>query len=157
MTWATAGPAFAGAAVACVAVIAIAVLVIRRFFLIATVVGHSMRPTLSPGDRLLVRRRGLRFVRRGDLVVLAHRPPADADPSADDGRYLVKRAAAVPGDAVPPGISVPASVVPAERLVALGDNKAQSYDSRAAGFFRSDEVVGLVLRRVGRGDAEMKS
>ena len=69
--------------------------------------GDSMRPTLLPGDRLLVVR--LARPREGDVVVVA-------DPRWPD-RALVKRVAAVA-----PG-----------RLTVVGDNEAASTDSAVFG------------------------
>lgn len=111
---------------------------LRRTFLITTVYGRSMLPTYSDGDRLLVRRVPVAAIRRGDVVVLA----GDELP----GELIIKRAAAVPGDPVPPGIPVTDQVVPAGQLVALGDNPDASYDSRKAGYFAVADLVGVVVR-----------
>jgi signal peptidase I len=115
----------------------------RARLLIVYVYGTSMRPTLAEGDRLLVRRTTVDRLKAGMIVVLAI--PADPDPHAEP-QLMVKRVAALPGDAVPAGVPVPDRIVPPGRLVALGDNPAQSSDSRAAGYFRASDVVGIVLR-----------
>jgi signal peptidase I len=139
---------WSGLAVALAAVI----LALRRAYVVVTVVGDSMRPTLDPGDRVLVRRMPLRRVRRGQLVVVA--APARDLPMPDDPPWLVKRAAALPGDAVPD--EVPAlrdsgdGRVPAGRFVILGDNTSRSFDSRRAGYFAADTLLGVVVRRLGR-------
>ncbi|MEV4132167.1 S26 family signal peptidase [Dactylosporangium sp. NPDC049742] len=124
-----------------------ALLVLRRRFLAVTVTGVSMEPTLRPGDRVLVRRVPLHRVRRGQLVVI--RPPAGLPHPQDSPPWMVKRAVALPGDTVP--IEVPAlddgsGVVPPGRFVVLGDNAGRSYDSRRAGCFRSDALLGVVVR-----------
>lgn len=68
-----------------------------------------------------------------------------------DPPWLIKRAVAVPGDMVP---RVPAlagaeeSVVPAGSLVVLGDNPRVGFDSRQAGYFRADTLLGVVVRRM---------
>ncbi len=85
------------------------------------VVGESMRPTLEPGDRLVLTR--ARRVRAGDLVAVA-------DPRADR-RTVVKRVAAVS----PAGLTV------------QGDNPAASTDSRTFGTVTNDAVRGRVLYR----------
>ncbi|BEL05297.1 S26 family signal peptidase [Actinoplanes sichuanensis] len=115
---------------------------LRRRLLLVTVEGVSMEPTYRPGDRLLVRRTGLAGVRRGAAVVFAAPPGTDL-------RFMVKRAAALPGDPVPAGIPVADTVVPAGHLVILGDNSARSADSRTMGFLPAGDVVGVVVRHSG--------
>ena len=80
---------------------------------LARVVGPSMEPTLSAGDRLLVNRVaygltiplskhvvGSKAPRRGDVVVFAREPERDAGARADEPRTLVKRVLGLPGDVV---------------------------------------------------------
>ena len=83
--------------------------------------GHSMRPALEPGDRLLVVRR--RRYRVGDVVAL----PDPREPS----RIVVKRVAQIEGD----------------RLVVHGDAPASSTDSRAFGPVPARSVIGRALLR----------
>lgn len=85
------------------------------------VAGDSMRPTLEPGDRLLVLRRAR--ARPGDLVTVP-------DPR-DGSRTVVKRVASVSGDGV----------------VVVGDNPAQSTDSRVFGAVPAAAVRGRVVYR----------
>ncbi|GAA1888023.1 S26 family signal peptidase [Actinomadura bangladeshensis] len=151
----------------------------RKNLVVVTVSGTSMVPTLQDGDRVLVRRRPLAHVRRGDVVVLE--PPLDGPylpgPAGPDGRiWNVKRAAALPGDELPPGIpnapntfeapSTPAAsggtdasggtaedvprevrAVPPGTLAVLGDNP-DSIDSRHRGLFSGDRLLGVVVRRL---------
>jgi signal peptidase I len=137
----------------------------RRRYLVATVEGPSMEPTLRTGDRLLVRR--TRRVRAGQIVVVRIQPPTLDAPPADhapltaefahvdpSGRLFVKRAIAVSGDPVPADrvpmlASEPA--VPPGALVVLGDNPATSWDSRDYGFVRRDQFVGVAIRRLPPG------
>ncbi|WP_326822960.1 S26 family signal peptidase [Streptosporangium sp. NBC_01756] len=121
-----------------------------------TVDGTSMMPTLTDGDRVLVRRRRLDQLSRGDVVVLE--PPLDPSgrympgPSGPDGRrWNIKRVAALPGDPVPAGVTAGAGValVPSGAMVVLGDNPAASVDSRQRGFFPADQMLGVALRRLG--------
>ncbi|MER5623450.1 signal peptidase I [Streptosporangium sp. NPDC002544] len=128
----------------------------RRSYVVITVDGTSMTPTLTDGDRVLVRRRRLDQVGRGDVVVLE--PPLDPSgrympgPSGPDGRrWNIKRVTALPGDPVPAGIAANAGVaqVPSGAMVVLGDNPAGSVDSRQRGFFPADQVLGVALRRLG--------
>jgi len=90
----------------------------------------SMRPTLRPGDRVLVWR--WCRLRRGDLVV-AHDPELP-------GLHLIKRLAAVPGEPCP-GISG------RDGFALLGDEPASSRDSRAFGRVPRSALVGRVVFR----------
>jgi nickel-type superoxide dismutase maturation protease len=85
------------------------------------VVGASMRPSLEPGDRLLVV--GFSRPRPGDVVAVV-------DPR-DGERVMVKRVAAV--DAA--GVTV------------LGDAPDASTDSRTFGPVRPDQVLGRAVYR----------
>jgi nickel-type superoxide dismutase maturation protease len=86
------------------------------------VAGDSMRPTLEPGDRLLVVRRG-RQARPGDLVTVP-------DPR-ERGRVVVKRVAAT-GEG---------------RVTLRGDNPVASTDSRTFGPVPATSVEGRVVYR----------
>ncbi len=87
------------------------------------VVGPSMEPTLTSGDRLLVVRRGAPRV--GDIVAVRDRGGA--------GRLLVKRVVSVVGDEI--GIE--------------GDNAPWSTDSRDFGPVDRRAVVGRAVYRYG--------
>lgn len=91
------------------------------------VVGDSMRPTLEPGDRLLLRTTSSRHtpgeLRPGDLVAL----PDPRRPS----RIVVKRVAWVG----PSGVRV------------LGDNPGASTDSRHFGSVAPEQVRGRAVYR----------
>lgn len=67
----------AGGAVAVV----VGVAVLRRRFVVVTVRGPSMEPSLREGDRVLVRRRPLAALRTGDLVVFAETPASSRPPT----------------------------------------------------------------------------
>jgi len=139
------------AAVPVVAAIATGMLALRRRLAVVAVIGPSMQPTLAPGDRVLVRRTGLSDIRTGQIVVI-EKPREDGvwaarRRPAGPREWMIKRVAAVPGDARPqamPGGAGP--VVPAGRLVVLGDNPARSLDSRQIGFIPADRVLGVVVR-----------
>jgi signal peptidase I len=99
-----------------------------------SVKGSSMTPTLLPGDHLLVR--PVRRLRRGDMVVVR-------DPHAE-GRWVVKRVAALPGQSV----TVDGATLHAgDGLIVLGDNPAQSTDSRSYGPVSPEDVHGRVWYR----------
>lgn len=145
------------AAAATVAALAI----LRSLYLISSVTGRSMAPGFVPGDRVLVRRRASRRVSIGSVVLL---PEPGARGSAARPRgvwaalaaapltrrsWVIKRVAAMPGDPVPGAVRDAVGgvcVVPPGMLVVLGDNIAQSADSRLWGFLRADDVLGVVVR-----------
>ncbi|MEV4258987.1 S26 family signal peptidase [Spirillospora sp. NPDC049652] len=134
----------------------------RRRLVVVTVDGWSMAPTFRDGDRVLVRRRALADVRRGDVVVLeppdtpdyrSAPPSGTASAAVADGTggpvWNVKRVAALPGDPVPSGVPGEGGTVPSGRLVVLGDNP-DSVDSRQRGPYPGDRLLGVVLRRLSR-------
>jgi nickel-type superoxide dismutase maturation protease len=91
---------------------------------LVVVEGTSMAPGLLPGDRLLVL--ALR-ARPGDVVALR-------DPR--DGRVIVKRVAAVEGDAV----------------TVLGDDADRSTDSRTFGPVARSALLGRAVYRYAPAD-----
>ncbi|MGI8998272.1 MAG: S26 family signal peptidase [Candidatus Limnocylindria bacterium] len=95
-------------------------LLVRRYFDVVEVRGQSMAPTLRPGDRLLVVRRGPRV---GDIVL--------AQDPRDPRRELIKRVARVDGLGV----------------ILRGDNPAGSTDARIFGVVPTDEVEWRALLR----------
>jgi signal peptidase I len=129
---------------------------LRRRFVLITVTGDSMAPTLTPGDRVLVRRARVGQLRHGQIVVL-EMPGAGGrwmTPPARPGHdWMIKRVAALPGDPVPesclPGSAGSAGQrVPEGRLIVLGDNAAWSTDSRQIGYLPAERLLGFA---VGRG------
>ncbi|WP_236076351.1 S26 family signal peptidase [Streptomyces coffeae] len=133
-----------------IAATAIAAVALRRRYVVVTVIGASMSPTLVEGDRVLVRRVPLKAITTGRLVVTE--PPHERRWDAVRAHgLLIKRAAAVPGDPLPregaPALlDLPEERVPEGRIVLLGDNPAASLDSRYCGYFRAEQIVGVVVR-----------
>jgi len=110
-----------------------------------TVPSGSMRPTVEVGDRILVDKLayGLRLPfsnwylaefdgpRAGDVIVFE---------SPEDGTVLLKRVAAVPGDRVE--FRGQPLRLPAGQYFMLGDNHANSRDSRFFGPVSRDRILG---------------
>jgi signal peptidase I len=149
-----AGPARAGFAISAALAVAAGVWHVRRNWAVITVEGPSMEPAFRQGDRVAVRRTPGVTVSSGDVVVIERR-----DSFADQRRrsarawagrrWMIKRVGAVAGEPVPDGIPVTDAVVPAGKLVLLGDNADASFDSRTVGYFSADLLLGAVVRRMG--------
>jgi signal peptidase I len=126
----------AAAAAAC----AFAFMLTRHQFLVVTVTGASMEPTLRQGDRVLVRRHRRGPAQVGEILVF--REPG--------GQRAIKRVAAVAGDQVPVSVrpvTGTATIVPSGMLVMLGDG-AHSGDSRHWGFIPAEHVIGQMIRKL---------
>lgn len=127
---------------------------LRKRFAVIRVVGPSMEPAVKSGRAVIVQRCARPEV--GDIVVV-ERPDLLTTPASwvspplsrrlKDTRWLVKRVVAGPGDSVPTEVRAAANttVVPPGVVVLLGDNAEVSYDSRQAGFFPLDRVLGPVV------------
>ena len=141
---------------------------VRSAIRIYSIPTASMTPTLQVGDHIIVTPYHGATPERGDVVVF--RSPANRND------LLVKRIVAVPGDlvethtgrlfvsghaAAEPYVVSPMStgtiasqVVPAGCFFVLGDNRANSFDSRQWGVLPREFVVGrarLVLWSSGSG------
>ncbi len=127
----------------------------RRRWLVVTVTGRSMAPTLHHGQRLVVRRvrrhRSDRGFARGDVVVfqLSRELPELADVE-DDPNFRIKRITAVTADRVPEALrSKPwargSTHVPPGKLIVAGDNP-DSQGSRELGYVDEDDVIAVIRR-----------
>lgn len=139
------------------------------FFLVQTVIrnfqvdGHSMDPNLQNGQYLMVDKISYRLPfdirppERGDVIVFT--------PPTAKNKDFVKRIIGLPGDSVEmvngevfvngeslpnnfgaalDQTSLPAVTVPPDSFFVLGDNRANSNDSRNWGMLSADAVVGKV-------------
>lgn len=133
-----------------------AVMAIRRRFTIVTVSGRSMEPTLTAGDRVLIRRARLRYMRTGQIVVIESAVPCAAltgEPASRARTLMIKRVAAVPGEPLPAGMPAAiadAAYVPDGNFVVLGDNPSMSADSRVFGYVPAARTHGIVIRSLPR-------
>ncbi|GIG68380.1 signal peptidase I [Phytomonospora endophytica] len=118
---------------------------VRLRYLVTRVDGPSMQPTFHDGDRLLARR-GNHHADRGQVVVFRNPRPVGV-PGSSSGPLLLKRVVAVAGDEVHMGATP--ERVPAGHVMVLGDNAAQSLDSRHLGYIPAANIIGTVLRRMG--------
>ncbi|MER5851141.1 S26 family signal peptidase [Streptomyces sp. NPDC002012] len=129
----------------------VAALLLARGRLVAvTVRGHSMSPTLMPGDRILMLRGRRRAATGRVAVVVAPHPehgwhsPTGTTPDS----WYVKRIVAVAGEPVPHWAGrCPGTHVPPGMLVLLGE-KPGSMDSKQWGYCPEDKLIGTVLFRL---------
>ena len=160
-------------AIGCLLVAALLAFLVRTY-LVETfwIPSASMEPTLSVYDRILVQKAFFNAsdVREGDIVVFTH-PPLDRCPGPATGD-LVKRVIALPGQTIysagnsiyinghllaepylpaydPLGRPIasrqhPFRVPPGEFYV-LGDNRADSCDSRYWGPIQGSSIVGKAI------------
>ena len=131
------------------------------FFLrIPQVTGPSMLPHVQPGELVLINTLAYRLgpIQRGDIVALDH--------DEATAQTFLKRVVALPGDRVriergtlfvndravsepyvsfPDPRDVPEVTVPAHGLYVLGDNRAESEDSRLWGPVDESAVIGKAI------------
>jgi len=117
------------------------ILAMRHVALPWAIAGPSMLPALAPGDRVLVDPWSFRYrLPRPGEVVLFDGPAAQPD-------RLVKRVAVPPAAARAPLPGPWGGVVGEDWVWVLGDNTAQSLDSRRFGAVPAERVVGRVFWR----------
>lgn len=141
-------------------VVALALIAMAFFMRTSPVDGLSMEPRVHAGDIVLINTLAYRFghVERGDVVAFRHDAP--------NPETYIKRVVGLPGERVeirdgvvridgrvlpepyvrfPDRRSAPALTVPAGAYYVLGDNRAESDDSRNWGPLRRSDVVGKAL------------
>jgi signal peptidase I len=136
-------------------------LVAAFFILPRQVSGLSMAPHISPNEYVLINRFAyrLRPPQRGDIVAFRH----------GDARVFIKRVVGIPGDRVriergavlvngialrEPYVlyadtrSFSDTIVPPASVYVLGDNRADSEDSRFFGAVSDDRLIGRAIAGV---------
>jgi signal peptidase I len=141
---------------------AVVLLLIAAAFFMRTspVDGLSMEPRVHAGEIVLINTLAYRMgpVRRGDVVAFRHDAPTTETyikrvVGLPGERVEVRRGVVFVNDAVlrepyvqfPDTRSAPAVVVPADAYYVLGDNRADSDDSRNWGAVRAPDIVGKAL------------
>lgn len=107
---------------------------------IAFVSGCSMEPTLHDGELVVFYRLDKEY-RKDDIVIIQR----------EDRIHYVKRIAACGNEQVETseeGVETPYKV-PAGAYFVLGDNRADSIDSRTFGAIDQDEIIGRVFFHLG--------
>ena len=139
-------------------------LLIAAFFMrLPEVSGLSMEPHIQSGEFVLINTFAYRLGRpkRGDIVAFRH--------EGDDREVFIKRVVGVPGDRIridrgrlyangaplderyvkdPDDRSFAEVVVPASSVYVLGDNRANSEDSRFFGPVNDDRLIGRAIAGV---------
>jgi signal peptidase I len=105
---------------------------VRSAVRIYAIPSGSMEPTLQVGDHIAVTPYRGAEPQRGDIIVF--RSPINADD------LMVKRVAGVAGDLVEGGQGK--LIVPRDCYFVLGDNRANSFDSRNWGVLSRNQIVG---------------
>jgi signal peptidase I len=156
-----------------VVVIAVLVSLLVRTYVFQTfyIPSGSMEPTLNIGDRIVVSKLAVEFgtIHSGDILVFKA-PPGVVTECGDSVADLVKRVIGLPGDHLtskgnniyvdgkllaqpwshnePLGRSIGNITVPANHYFMMGDNEADSCDSRYWGTVPRSSIVGKVFVRI---------
>jgi signal peptidase I len=157
-------------------VAALAVSFVMRTFVVQTfyIPSASMEPTLQIGDRIIVSKLSVNLgtINRGDIVVFKAPPAEHCGEIVTD---LVKRVIGLPGDYLtskgntiyvgtspttevalnetwthtePLGTPIGNVHVPARSYFVMGDNHADSCDSRMWGSVPKSDIIGKVFLRI---------
>ena len=141
--------------------LAVLSLLVAAFFMrLPEVSGRSMEPLIRSGEYVLINTFAFRFgrPRRGEIVAFRH--------EGDAREVFIKRVIGLPGDRIridrgrvyvngakqdEPYVqdaddrSLPGIMVPPASVYVLGDNRANSEDSRAFGPVNDDRLIGRAV------------
>jgi signal peptidase I len=141
--------------------LAVLSLLVAAFFMrLPEVSGRSMEPLIRSGEYVLINTFAFRFgrPRRGEIVAFRH--------EGDAREVFIKRVIGLPGDRIridrgrvyvngtkqdEPYVqdaddrSIPGILVPASSLYVLGDDRANSEDSRSFGPVSEDRLIGRAI------------
>jgi len=144
--------------------LAVLCLLVAAFFMrLPQVSGRSMEPLIHSGEYVLINTFAFRFgaPRRGEVVAFRH--------EGDAREVFIKRVIGLPGNRIridrgrvyvdgtkqeepyvqdPDDRSVPEIVVPPASVYVLGDNRANSEDSRSFGAVSDDRLIGRAVAGV---------
>jgi len=123
---------------------------VRSAVRIYAIPSSSMEPALQVGDHIAVTPYRGAVPQRGDIIVF--RSPVNGED------LMVKRIAGVAGDLVEGNQGK--LIVPRDCYFVLGDNRANSFDSRTWGVLSRDRIVGrarMVLWSSGTGSMEPRA
>jgi signal peptidase I len=143
----------------CLVVLAVAVVPVafaRRRWLLVTVHGGSMAPTLQEGDRLLAHRASGIVPAGADIVIFRVRRRYEAAAQIDPS-WRVKRVAAVAGDPTPHWLRdvIGRERIPGDHFAVQGDGP-EAEDSRQLGCIHVADLVGIVSERRVRGTGDTR-
>ncbi|MEO8970136.1 MAG: signal peptidase I [Ktedonobacteraceae bacterium] len=142
--------------------VVISLRLLRLTLMVVTIQGQSMSPTLEHGDRVVVWRfRPTWWLRRGRIVLIQHQGE-----SVGNAPMWIKRITGLPGETVVTPLeklpeyrcaSLQAQVgqtwqVPPGYFFVQGDNREVSVDSLFWGPISSQQVIGIMLRKLAHGD-----
>jgi signal peptidase I len=141
----------------------LSLLIVAFFMRLPQVSGLSMEPLIHSGEYVLINTFAYRLgaPRRGEIVAFRH--------EGDAREVFIKRVIGVAGDRIridrgrvyvngakldepyvrdPDGRSVPEITVPPSFVYVLGDNRANSEDSRSFGAVSDDRLIGRAVAGV---------
>jgi signal peptidase I len=139
------------------AVILLTLLILTRFVSIVYISGPSMQPNFHTGDCVLVLR--TQKVERFDVAVVKWQDkwlvkrvvglPSDSLALSDGYTYINGEQVTEPFEYFSGNRSISEIQIPQEHIFVMGDNRANSHDSRAFGPVAKTEIYGKMVTKLG--------